>query len=178
VAEAAPSVSAAPPTVVVPPAEAVLPETPPSPTNSVSEKATAKKGGRSKKAVAETSAPVPPLSLSAAEPTQPPAGPGPAPAPYTAPATVPIPAVAPAATAEPAKALLEKAVEAVEDSKAPIHVRRKKIPKAIRTLTWNLHIGAHRGEDRCMCCKEKKIDIANFHCELPLRTRDCGGQGW
>jgi hypothetical protein len=51
-----------------------------------------------------------------------------------------------------------------EDTKAPLSQRRKKIPKAVRTLVWNLHIGSHKGEDRCLCCKEKKIDVANFHC--------------
>lgn len=56
------------------------------------------------------------------------------------------------------------AAETEADTKAPLHVRRKKIPKAIRMHVWNLHIGSHKGEDRCMCCKEKKIDLSNFHC--------------
>jgi len=51
-----------------------------------------------------------------------------------------------------------------DDSKIPLSARRKKIPKAVRILVWNLHVGSHKGEDRCMCCKEKKIDVANFHC--------------
>jgi hypothetical protein len=77
---------------------------------------------------------------------------------------------------EPGTIVVVTAEEMVEkpDSKEPLSARRKKIPKAVRTLVWNLHIGSHKGEDRCMCCKEKKIDIANFHCGHVLAEANGG----
>jgi hypothetical protein len=122
---------------VAPPKEvpAESPARAPSPTNSVGEGAAQpKKGVRTKKAVAET---------------------------------VAVPAQAAAAPVTTTAAGITDAsttAETEDDSKAPIHARRKKIPKAVRILVWNLHVGSHKGEDRCMCCKEKKIDVANFHC--------------
>jgi hypothetical protein len=83
-----------------------------------------------------------------------------------APDTVPVVPVAPeppvATTAAAASSTTDESKE--DTDAAPLHIKRKKIPKAIRVLVWNLHIGSHKGEDRCMSCKEKKIDIANFHC--------------
>jgi hypothetical protein len=52
---------------------------------------------------------------------------------------------------------------AISDTK-PLHVRRKKIPKHIRTLVWNEHIGSSVSENLCCCCKKEKIDLRNFHC--------------
>jgi hypothetical protein len=51
----------------------------------------------------------------------------------------------------------------VSDTK-PLHVRRKKIPKNIKTLVWNEHIGSPLKEGMCCCCKKEKIDSNNFHC--------------
>jgi len=52
---------------------------------------------------------------------------------------------------------------AISDTK-PLHVRRKKIPKNIKTLVWNEHIGSPLKEGMCCCCKKEKIDSNNFHC--------------
>ena len=46
----------------------------------------------------------------------------------------------------------------------PIHVRRKKIPKQIKTLVWNEYIGAEFPQGRCACCQKEKIDQRNYHC--------------
>jgi hypothetical protein len=46
----------------------------------------------------------------------------------------------------------------------PIHTRRKKIPKQIKTLVWNEYIGAEFPQGRCYCCKKEKIDQRNYHC--------------
>jgi len=46
----------------------------------------------------------------------------------------------------------------------PIHVRRKKIPKQIKTLLWNEYIGAEFPQGRCACCQKEKIDQRNYHC--------------
>lgn len=109
------------------------------------------------------------------EPAAAAAAPAPAPAPAAAAAAEPDATKPkrgrpkkPAAAAEAEDSSTEEeeaaAAETEADTKAPLHVRRKKIPKAIRMHVWNLHIGSHKGEDRCMCCKEKKIDLSNFHC--------------
>ena len=52
---------------------------------------------------------------------------------------------------------------AISDTK-PLHLRRKKIPKNIKTLVWNEHIGSPLKEGMCCCCKKEKIDSNNFHC--------------
>ena len=46
----------------------------------------------------------------------------------------------------------------------PLHVKRKKIPKQIKTLVWNEYIGNDIMSNKCLCCKKEKIDIRNFHC--------------
>ena len=51
-----------------------------------------------------------------------------------------------------------------EESEEPIHARRKKIPKHIKTLIWNEYIGAEFPQGRCYCCQKEKIDQRNFHC--------------
>lgn len=40
--------------------------------------------------------------------------------------------------------------------------KKKKIPKAVRTHVWNLYIGAHINEHRCLCCKKALIKITDF----------------
>ena len=51
-----------------------------------------------------------------------------------------------------------------DDSQQPLHIKRKKIPKQIKTLVWNEYIGHDIMSNKCMCCKKEKIDIRNFHC--------------
>lgn len=52
----------------------------------------------------------------------------------------------------------------VDESQQPLHVRRKKIPKQIKTLVWNEYIGHDIMSNKCLCCKKEKIDVRNFHC--------------
>jgi len=40
--------------------------------------------------------------------------------------------------------------------------KKKKIPKAVRSHVWNLYIGAHINEHRCLCCKKAFIKITDF----------------
>ncbi len=40
--------------------------------------------------------------------------------------------------------------------------KKKKIPKAVKTHVWNLYIGAHINEHRCLCCKKALIKITEF----------------
>ena len=51
-----------------------------------------------------------------------------------------------------------------DDINLPIYERRKKIPKAIRTIVWNKYIGAGLTSARCICCRSELIGINNWHC--------------
>jgi hypothetical protein len=73
------------------------------------------------------------------------------------------PIVAPAPSPAPAEELATAAA-AEDDKRQPLHVRRKKIPKNIRSLVWNKYIGADITAAKCMCCREEKITINNWHC--------------
>lgn len=57
----------------------------------------------------------------------------------------------------------EVVVTPVEE-KVPIHIRRKNIPKHIKTLVWNKYIGCNKAEAKCISCKQERIDNRNFHC--------------
>ena len=52
----------------------------------------------------------------------------------------------------------EVAALSIEDA------RRKGIPKHVKTLVWNKHIGAAVNSTKCMSCREELISIRNFHC--------------
>jgi hypothetical protein len=52
----------------------------------------------------------------------------------------------------------------IDESHQPLHIKRKKIPKQIKTLVWNEYIGNDIMQNKCLCCKKEKIDIRNFHC--------------
>ena len=41
--------------------------------------------------------------------------------------------------------------------------KKHKIPKAIKTQSWDTHIGADKGEVMCICCMHNKIKQSNFH---------------
>ena len=40
--------------------------------------------------------------------------------------------------------------------------KKQKIPKSVRTHVWDLYIGPHINEHRCLCCKKTLIKITNF----------------
>ncbi len=66
---------------------------------------------------------------------------------------------------EPPETLKEiVSVAPAESQEEPLHVKRKKIPKAIRTLVWNKYIGADITAAKCLCCREEKISHTNWHC--------------
>ena len=46
----------------------------------------------------------------------------------------------------------------------PIHIRRKNIPKHIKTLVWNKYIGRDIAETKCLSCREEVIHIRKFDC--------------
>jgi hypothetical protein len=78
--------------------------------------------------------------------------------------STPVTVVAPIVVAAVPVAVAEVVEETVVDAKEPLHLRRKKIPKAIRTLVWNKYIGSDITAAKCMCCKEEKISMNNWHC--------------
>ena len=41
--------------------------------------------------------------------------------------------------------------------------RKNKIPKAIKTQSWDTHIGADKGEVMCICCMHNTIKQSDFH---------------
>lgn len=54
-----------------------------------------------------------------------------------------------------------------ESKDVPIKVekiKRKKIPKHIKTLVWNEYIGVDIVNSKCLSCKYENINIRNFHC--------------
>ncbi len=52
----------------------------------------------------------------------------------------------------------------LDESQQPLHIRRKRIPKQIKTLVWNEYIGHDININKCLCCKKEKIEFRNFHC--------------
>ena len=51
-----------------------------------------------------------------------------------------------------------------EDTSEPLCMKKRSIPKHIRTLVWNKYIGADNANAKCISCKEERIDCRNFHC--------------
>lgn len=51
-----------------------------------------------------------------------------------------------------------------DDVKLPIHVRRKTIPKYIKSLVWNKYMGENNTTSKCVCCLSQTIDCRSFHC--------------
>ena len=43
-----------------------------------------------------------------------------------------------------------------------IAYKKQKIPKSVRAHVWDLYIGSHINEHRCLCCKKTLIKITNF----------------
>jgi 5-methylcytosine-specific restriction endonuclease McrA len=57
-----------------------------------------------------------------------------------------------------------KEQETVQEKTTPVHIRRKNIPKHIKTLVWNKFIGSDIAQAKCMSCREEMISIRSFHC--------------
>jgi hypothetical protein len=51
----------------------------------------------------------------------------------------------------------------IKDEKS-LYIKRKKIPKHIKTLVWKKYMGDNIVSGKCPCCKEQNIEITNFHC--------------
>ncbi len=51
-----------------------------------------------------------------------------------------------------------------QKSDEPLHIRRKNIPRHVKTLVWGKYIGNDKPEALCYSCRHERIDIRNFHC--------------
>jgi len=83
------------------------------------------------------------------------------------PVVVTVPVVAAAAvTAAPVNKVTteEKTPDGSDDESVPLHLRRKNIPKHIKTMVWNIHMGVNNLEAKCFCCRAEKVDARNFQC--------------
>jgi hypothetical protein len=45
-----------------------------------------------------------------------------------------------------------------------IKIKKVRIPKAIKTMVWNLYIGSSIAESTCICCKQERITNMEFQC--------------
>jgi hypothetical protein len=79
----------------------------------------------------------------------------------------PVVPVAPVATSQPLGT-------EETDTTIPLHQKRKKMPKHIKTLVWNTHIGNDKATAPCCSCRKESISIRSFHCGHVL-AEACGG---
>jgi hypothetical protein len=52
--------------------------------------------------------------------------------------------------------------------------KKQTIPKSVKTHVWDLYIGKHINEHRCLCCKKSYIQITNFDTGHVLSEKDGG----
>jgi len=85
----------------------------------------------------------------------------PTPTPVALPAPTPAPIAPPARAPSPPSPPAE---DKSDEDTAPLHVRRKNIPKHIKTMVWNVHMGRDILETKCFCCQVEKVDARSFQC--------------
>lgn len=54
--------------------------------------------------------------------------------------------------------------ETPKPEEVPLHIRKKNIPKYIKTLVWNKYIGDNIAKAKCVSCRETEIRNVSFHC--------------
>jgi hypothetical protein len=70
------------------------------------------------------------------------------------------------------KPMLSPAIT-VDDDQAK-KKKKQTIPKSVKTHVWDLYIGKHINEHRCLCCKKAYIQITNFDTGHVLSEKDGG----
>ncbi len=73
----------------------------------------------------------------------------------------------------------EEKMKMEEEQKQKIIAEEKKkkkqsIPKSVRTHVWNLYIGSHINEHRCICCKKTLIKNTDFEVGHVISEKDGG----
>lgn len=63
-----------------------------------------------------------------------------------------------------------------ENDKIP-SVKRKKqtIPRNIKKIVWNTHLGQNKGIAKCLCCNVTDISQMSFHCGHIISEANGGG---
>jgi len=79
--------------------------------------------------------------------------------------------LAPAAAA-PAAAPAAQITTSDEDQEKK--KKKQTIPKSVKTHVWDLYIGKHINEHRCLCCKKAYIQITNFDTGHVISEKDGG----
>jgi hypothetical protein len=65
-------------------------------------------------------------------------------------------------------------VEILDEESIPLHIKKKNIPKYIKTLVWNKYIGDGIAKSKCICCRETEIRNTSFHCGHVLSEKEGG----
>ena len=68
------------------------------------------------------------------------------------------------AVKEPKAKAAKKPKPSKKEDPDAIHVKRKKIPKHIKTLIWNKYMGVEIAQADCVSCRSVKITNRSFHC--------------
>ena len=80
--------------------------------------------------------------------------------------------------AEQQKVKAEQKVKAdaqmISDEDPEKKKKKQTIPKSVKTHVWDLYIGKHINEHRCLCCKKSYIQITNFDTGHVLSEKDGG----
>ena len=77
---------------------------------------------------------------------------------------------APAQTAQTASAAQATTSDEDQEKKK----KKQTIPKSVKTHVWDLYIGKHINEHRCLCCKKAYIQITNFDTGHVISEKDGG----
>ncbi len=64
--------------------------------------------------------------------------------------------------------------EAPEPQATASSSKKKSIPKYIKTLVWNAHIGENVAQAHCLCCKVTTINMRHFDCGHVISEKNGG----
>jgi 5-methylcytosine-specific restriction endonuclease McrA len=67
----------------------------------------------------------------------------------------------------------DKKEEVIEKPKVEKY-KKKHIPKPLKKLCWDIHIGSLVGSTKCLCCKHQDIRQIDFHCGHVIAERNGG----
>ena len=52
--------------------------------------------------------------------------------------------------------------------------KKKHIPKPLKKMCWDIHIGSAIGSTKCLCCKHQEIRQIDFHCGHVIAEKNGG----
>jgi 5-methylcytosine-specific restriction endonuclease McrA len=67
----------------------------------------------------------------------------------------------------------EEKKEVVEKPKVEKY-KKKHIPKPLKKMCWDIHIGSAIGSTKCLCCKHQEIRQIDFHCGHVIAEKNGG----